>query len=210
VLAADLRDYLGADAGAAPSRRHRFKRSDTVDETLKITYRGVEPSPAIEAKVRERMERLERFYDGIIGCHVTIETPHRHHHKGKVFEVRIDLAVKGGELLVGREPARNHAHEDLYVAIRDAFDAARRRVQDHARRQRGEVKRTVQPQRARVVRIVPEEGFGFLATPDGREIYFHRNSVLNEGFERLAVGSEVRFAEEQGAEGPQASTVTPS
>lgn len=180
-----------------------------MDEPLKITYRGIDPSPAVEAKVRERMERLERFYDGIIGCHVTIESPHRQHHKGNVYGVRIDLAVKGGELLAGREPGRDHKHEDLYVAIRDAFDAARRRVQDHARRQRGEVKRTAQPQRARVVRIVPDEGYGFLATPDGREIYFHRNSVLNDGFTRLGVGSEVRFAEEQGAEGPQASTVTP-
>lgn len=181
-----------------------------MEQPLKVTFRGIEPTEAIEAKIRERVERLERYYDGIVGCHVTIETPHRRQHKGKLYGVRIDLTVKGGELLINREPDAHHAHEDLYVAIRDAFDAARRRIQDHARRQRGEVKRSEQPQRARVVRIIPGEGYGFLETPDRREIYFHRNSVLNGGFEHLVVGSEVRFAEERGADGPQASTVTPA
>jgi ribosomal subunit interface protein len=180
-----------------------------MEQPLKITFRGLDATPAIEDKIRERAERLERYYDGIIGCHVTIETPHRHHHKGKLYNVRIDLAVKGGELLVRRDPAEHHAHEDLYVAIRDAFDAARRRLQDHARRQRREVKASEPPPRARVARLFPAEGYGFLETPDHREIYFHRNSVLNGGFDRLTVGTEVRFAEEQGEEGPQASTVVP-
>lgn len=181
-----------------------------MEQPLRISYRGIEPTEAIEAQIRERAAKLERFYDGIVGCHVTVEAPHRRHHKGTLYRVRIDLTVKNGELLVGRDPAQQHSHEDLYVAIRDAFDAARRRLQDHARRQRGQVKRTVQPPRARVVRIFPEEGYGFLATPDGREIYFHRNSVLNDRFDRLEVGTEVRFAEEQGEKGPQASTVVPA
>src|SRR4051794_12819744 len=106
-----------------------------MQQPLNITYRGIEATPAIEARIRERAERLDRYYDGIISCHVTIETPHHQHHKGNLYDVRIDLAVKGGELMIGREGVKNHAHEDLYVAIRDAFDAAKRRLQDHARRQ---------------------------------------------------------------------------
>jgi cold shock CspA family protein len=97
--------------------------------------------------------------------------------------------------------------EDLYVAIRDAFDAARRRLEDYAGRQRGAVKSHEERHRARVSRLFPEEGYGFLATPDGREIYFHRHSVLHPGFDRLAIGTEVRFVEESGEKGPQASTV---
>ena len=107
------------------------------------------------------------------------------------------------ELVVNRQ-----ADEDLPVAIRDAFDAMRRRLEDYARHQRGAVKSREATPQARVSKLFHEEGYGFLETPDGREIYFHGNSVLPPGFDHLAVGTEVRFAEEQGAEGPQASTVT--
>ena len=114
----------------------------------------------------------------------------------------IDMTVPGTELVVKRE-----SHEDIYVAIRDAFDAARRQLEDYARHQRGDVKTHESSPHARVSKLFREEGYGFLETPDGREIYFHRNSVLNGGFDPLEIGMEVRFAEEPGDEGPQASTV---
>jgi cold shock CspA family protein len=93
------------------------------------------------------------------------------------------------------------------VAIRDAFDAARRELQDYMRRRRGQVKIREGLQGARVTKLFPDRGYGFLETSDGRELYFHRNSVLEPGFETISVGAEVLFAEEQGEEGPQASTV---
>jgi cold shock CspA family protein len=93
------------------------------------------------------------------------------------------------------------------VAIRDAFDAARRRLEDYARKQRGDVKVYEQLPLAQVQKIFPQQGYGFLETTDGREIYFHRNSVLHPGFDGLAIGTKVRFAEELGQEGPQASSV---
>lgn len=174
-----------------------------------ITFRDIPPSDAIETRIRERAERLERFYEGIIGCHVVVEAPHRHQHKGTLYRVRIDLTVPGGELVVNRAPAEHHAHEDVYVAIRDAFDAAERRLEDYARRQRGQVKRHEPPPLGRVVRLFPEERYGFVETGDGREVYFHANSVLDEAFDRLEVGSEVRVAvaEGEGERGPQATTV---
>jgi len=191
------------------------------------------PSMAIEADIRAKAAKLDRFYDKIMGCRVIVEAPHRHRHKGKRYHVRIDLTVPRGELVIKREPklvaetpsrvqkepdrklaetrepSKYAAHDDIYVAIRDAFDAARRRLQDYARRQRGVVKLHEGLPHGRVARLFRREGFGFLETVDGREIYFHRNSVLNSGFDRLEVGAEAHFVEEQGENGPQASTVAP-
>jgi cold shock CspA family protein len=137
-----------------------------------------------------------------MSCRVVVEAPVRHHRKGGPYKVRIDLTVPGDELVINRQ-----ADEDLYVAIRDAFHAARRRLEDYARRQRGAVKVHEPFPHARVVKLFPEEGYGFLETSDGREVYFHRNSVIDSGFDRLEIGAEVRFAEESGEHGPQASTV---
>ena len=180
-----------------------------MDLPLQITFRDVSPSPAIEARIRDQAAELEQVYDHIVSCRVVVESPHRHQHQGRLFGILIDLAVPGRELVIGRDPSQNHAHEDVYVAIRDAFDAARRQLEDHARRQRGEVKHHEGPSEGRVARIFAEPGYGFIETPDGREIYFHRNSIVDGDFDRLEVGTAVRFAEEAGEKGPQASTVHP-
>jgi len=174
---------------------------------VQITFRYMEPSPAIDTKIRERAAKLDRYYHRIMGCRVVVEAPHRHHHQGKLYHVRVDLTVPGGELVVSREPAEHHAHEDVYVAIRDAFNAAQRRLEDYGQRQRGDLKSHEAPPRAHVVRLFPEEDYGFIEAADGREVYFHANSVLNGGFGRVEVGSEVEFVEEAGEKGPQASTV---
>ena len=101
---------------------------------IQITFKNMAASEAVEARIRERAEDLERFFDRITGCRVVVEMPHRSGHHGNVFQVRVDLTVPGEEIVVMRDAARNHAHEDVYVAIRDAFDAARRQLQDHVRR----------------------------------------------------------------------------
>ena len=107
---------------------------------LQITFRNIDPSAAIEDSVREHAAKLEEFHTSVTGCRVIVETKHRRHRKGKVYHVRIELTVPGAEIAISRDPERDHAHEDVYVAIRDAFDAARRRLQDHVRRNQGEVK----------------------------------------------------------------------
>lgn len=170
---------------------------------LQITSRDFELTPAIEAEIRERAEKLEAYFDRITGCHVIVEAPAvGHHRKGGPFNVRIDMVVPRAELTVTKQGA-----EDLSVAIRDAFDAARRRLEDHVREIRGDVKAHEALPVARVARLFANEGYGFLETPDGREIYFHRNSVLEGQFDDLRPGVEVRFNEEMGDKGPQASTV---
>ena len=121
--------------------------------------------------------------------------------------MRIEVSVPGKTLVVSGDPAAHRPNEDVYLATTEAFHEMRRQLQDYARVQRADVKASSQSPRARVARLHPEEDFGFLEAADGREIYFHRASVLGGGFNQLTVGSEVRFSEEPGEKGPQASSV---
>lgn len=172
---------------------------------LRITFRHMEASPAVEARVREHVEWLERFYDRITGCHVVVERPPAHRHKGAPFDVKIDLTVPGDEIVVRSERAAHGAHVDVYVALRDAFDSARRLLQDYAREQRGDIKRHNLPVLGTIEQI--EEGFGRIAADDGHSVYFHSNSVHGVPFNELSVGTVVEFEEEQGDEGMQAAAV---
>ncbi len=183
-----------------------------MDIPLEINFRNMDRSDAVEARVRERAAKLEKFFGRLTGCHVVIEAPRRNQRKGKLFHVRIELGVPGkAELIANRSPKDNHAHEDIYIAIRDAFDAAQRQLQDHKRKISGAVKTHEVPDHGRVSRLFAQEGYGFISAADGQEIYFHRNSVANDGFDSLVVGSEVRVVSVDGesADGPQATTVTP-
>lgn len=173
---------------------------------LQISFRNMHHSDAVERAISERAQRLDRFCDRIMGCRVIVETRHRK-HQGNLYHVRIDLTLPGHEIVVGREHPLRHADEDVYVAVRDAFDAARRRLEDYARRRDNRVKSHESPPCGRIAWLDRGRGYGFIGTPDGREIYFHRNSVLNAGFDRLEVGAPVRYHEEAGEKGPQASTV---
>jgi ribosomal subunit interface protein len=172
-----------------------------------ITFRHMEPSPALETKIRDRVDELEQFHTNLTSCRIVIELEHHHHHQGNLYHVRVDLTLPGHELVAGRESPEHQAYEDAYVAVRDAFDSLRRQLEDLARRQRHDVKHHDTPLHGRISEMVPNEDYGRIESADGRNIYFHRNSLVNVDFERLAVGMEVRFAEEMGEEGPQASSV---
>jgi cold shock CspA family protein/ribosome-associated translation inhibitor RaiA len=169
---------------------------------LQITSRDFQLTAAMEGQIRQRADDLQLYFPRLTGCHVVVEAPLHHHRKGGPFNVRIDLRVPGADIVVNHQAA-----DDLSIAIRDSFDAARRRIEDHLRTLRRDVKVHELPSVGRVARIFPKEGYGFLETPDHREVYFHRHSVLDEHFDDLTQGTSVRFAEEEGDEGPQASTV---
>jgi cold shock CspA family protein len=192
---------------------------------LQITFRNVRPSIQIEEWIRAEAAKLDSLYSRSMGCHVTIEVPHRHHKRGSQYHVILNVSVPQGKIVVKRRPslgprARQAGerkiekraevqvpHKALRVAINDAFKAAGRQLQDYARRQRGQVKTHISAPEARVSKLFRNQGYGFLTSDEGREIYFHKNSVLGGGFRRLKVGSVVSFVEERGEAGPQASTV---
>lgn len=174
---------------------------------LQIVFRNMDHSDAVAAAVEDRISRLERFSQYIMRCKVTVVAPHRHHGKGNIYHVSIDLHIPGAEIVVNRDPSKDHAHEDVYVAIRDAVNAAGRKLQDHVRLSRGKIKTHDVPPHGRVTELYPGEDYGCITAADGRLIYFHRNSVLDARFEDLEVGAEVRFDEEPGDKGPQATTV---
>ena len=174
---------------------------------LEIHFHNLAKSEAIEAAARERAKKLEQFAASIVSCRVTIGAPHRHHRKGKLYQVSVDVRIPGGEIVAKRGSSDNHAHEDVYVAIRDAFDAARRQLQDRLRIERGKIKLHDGPPHGTVIALIRDQGFGRIATAEGREIYFHRNAVINADFDKLELGASVWFDEEPGDNGPQATTV---
>jgi ribosomal subunit interface protein len=174
---------------------------------LIITFRHMEPSEALEAKIREKMEHLEKFHEHITSCRITIDQEHKRQNQGKLFSVKLDITLPGNEILITRHPDQHHAHEDVYVALRDTFDSARRKLEDHVRKLRGKVKVHETSPYGKIKQLFPYENYGVIETPDGREIYFHRNSVIDENFKNLTEGENVRFGEEMGDNGPQASAV---
>ncbi|MBW8269281.1 HPF/RaiA family ribosome-associated protein [Caldovatus aquaticus] len=177
---------------------------------LQITFKDMEPSPALEARIRAKAAELERFEHDILRCHVIVEAPHRHHHQGRLYRARVEVFVPRGDVFVTREGPLNHAHEDPYVAVRDAFDAAIRQLEDHVRKLRRQVKQHGPAmRRGRVARFIAGEDYGFIETEDGEEVYFHRNSVSGNAFDELRVGDPVHLSVEEGEKGPQAVVVHP-
>ncbi len=170
---------------------------------LQITMRGVRQSEALEAEIRERAAKLEQFYPRMISCRVAVDEFAKHHRQGREFTSRIDVHVPGKEIVV----TRDH-HEDVSVALRDAFDAAKRQLEEVIREQRGDVKAHDVTQRGTVARIFADEGYGFIETADGRELYFSRVNVVHPDFDRLEPGTPVQFIEEMADEGPQAKRVS--
>lgn len=180
-----------------------------MQQPVQITFKEIEHSDAIEARVREHVAKLEKFHDPIISCHVVVEAADRHSRHGGLYHVRLDISVPGDEIVVSHQGPKDQAHEDVYVALRDAFRAARRQLKSSLRKKRGRVKHHELPQHAKVTKLYLAEDYGFLEGTDEVEVYFHRNAVLNDAFEDLSIGSLVRYvlAEGEGLEGPQASTV---
>jgi cold shock CspA family protein len=187
---------------------HDFGWRRTMKLPIQISFHNLDRIEAVENRILEEAAQLDEFCDRIMSCRVVIDVPHRHHLVGNVYQVRIDIKVPGEEIAIVQEPAQHDPfYENVNVAIRDAFNSAARRLEEHVRRQRQDVKHHEVASHGRVSKLFSEGGYGFIETPDGGEVYFHANSVLGDKFDDLAVGTEVVFAEELGDKGPQASTV---
>lgn len=176
---------------------------------IQVVFRNMDRSDFVESQILEKAGKLDRVFDRIISCRITVEIPHKSHSKGNEHEVTIDIAVPEKKIVVNRSASGTEKSADLALAaFKEALEAAKRQLEDYARKRRGHVKVHEEPQpAARITQIFSDEGYGFLETNDGREIYFHSNSVVNDKFDRLSIGTEVTYVEQAGAEGPQASTV---
>jgi len=171
---------------------------------LNISFRDMSASPALENFIREWFTKLEHVYERIERCDVVLDRPHQHQRHGQTVRVRVTLGVPGPDIVVSRDHPLDGAHEDAYVAIRDAFLSARRQLEDHVGKLRHDVKTRSAPEHGRVTYVDAEGEWGYLEA-EARQLYFHRNSVLDTT--PLAVGDEVKFTEEPGDKGPQATSV---
>jgi len=178
-----------------------------METPVEIDFQGMVATPSLQTSVEQHVAKLEQRYGRVTACRVVVKGPGSHHQTGR-YEINIRLALPNGrEVNISRAPTGDERYTDLNFAINDSFKHARRRLQDHVRKLQGQVKQHEGEPIATVASLDASGEFGFLKTDDGREIYFHRNSVLNEAFNRLEPGTRVSFAEERGEKGPQASTV---
>ncbi len=174
-----------------------------------ISFHNETHSDAVESTIRAKIEDLEQVHSGIIGCRVVVSAPHRDKWKGKIYEVHVEVSIPGPDIAITREAGTNHAHEDLYVAIRDAFDTARRALQDQVRKMSDHrTKRHPVTVYGQVVRMFLEEGYGFVETEDGHEVYFDRDSLTKSSWPQIQVGNQVRFKERDGEKGPYGTQIT--
>ena len=175
---------------------------------LEIEFQDMAASPAVQEQVAGLVKKFETRDGRITAGRIIVKGPGNRHQTGGLYEINIRLALPDGrEVNVGRTPTADERHSDLAFAINDAFKRARRRLQDNARRMEGMVKSHEGQPIGTVVRLDPGGEFGFLRSNDGKEVYFHRNSLLDGKFSELAVGSRVMFADEIGEKGAQATTV---
>lgn len=175
---------------------------------LKIDFHGAEPPEALTRMIEEHVEALEHMYGRLTACHVSVEPPGHHQHKGGLYNVRIRLALPDGrEVNAGITPREDKRNADVLFAVSDAFRRAKRQMQDRAREMRGQVKVHEHAPTGKIARFDPNTGYGFIEADDGHEIYFHQNSVVDGIASDIRPGVRVTFVEEMGEMGPQASTV---
>lgn len=179
-----------------------------MQSNLTIAWEHMTASDTLEHRIAREVAGLEKTFGRIIACNVFVEGPGRKRRNGGRYAVRVKLELPGrAEIVASRNPSQAAEHEDAAVAVRDAFGAVRRQLREHARKHRAEPPPQDARQHGVIARVLREDGYGFIAADDGGQIYFHRNAVLDNGFDALAAGAEVHFAEEEGENGPQASSV---
>lgn len=180
-----------------------------MDIPPEITFRNVPRTEEVERLINKKIDKLEKICTRITSCRVAVEMPQKHQRRGNPYRIRVEVNVPPGhEVVVKKGAGEGNMHDPLPVMIRDAFDAVSRRLREISKRRRGKVKtHPHQKVNAFVSKLFFEGGYGFIRTVDDREIYFHKNSVLNNDFERLEIGTGIRFTEEMGEKGPQAISV---
>jgi cold shock CspA family protein/ribosome-associated translation inhibitor RaiA len=184
-----------------------------MDRPLEITFHGTQSSPEVETEIREQVDKLERRFEHLIGCRVGVELLHRQHKTGNLYEIHVEMEVPTGKLVVSHaphHPREKFAQPALQASLRDAFRVAKRRLTDYKRQLAGEVKLHEEAFAGEVAQMYPAEDHGFIRTHEGAQLYFHRNSLINDDFDALEVGDRVHFTEADGDTGPIAYKVWPA
>ena len=174
---------------------------------LQITFRNMKGTALMESYIRERATKLDDICETLISCRVVLEAPYKHKLKGHLYHASVEITLPKEVIVVNREPDLHQAHQNEHVTVRDAFDAVQRQLLDFIASQKGQVKTHESTPRGKITVLFPEKDYGRILGTDGADIYFHRNSVINIDFDKLEVGMEVHYSEEEGDAGPQASRV---
>ena len=175
---------------------------------VQIQFINMDSSEAVEQAVEKFAAKLEQNYPDILSCKVRIEAPSKKKAKGGLFHTRIEIKMPGKEVAVNRNPDLHHSYTDAYVSIRDAFKSAQRQLEGEVNKRQGKVKlHTEEGTVGRIASLYPENDCGWIKSSDGREVYFHRNSLLNTSFDSLTVGTSVQFIEHEDSEEPRASSI---
>lgn len=170
---------------------------------LQITVCDMPSSPILEDHIRKKASKLSQYYRRINSIRIVIHVPQKHKHQGKLYSIHIDLTVPGKELVVNRQ-----FDQDVYVAIRDAFNALQRQLESYSRKKRGDVKTHEIHNKGHIKRIFHDEGYGFIQGVDGNEYYFSANSIISSSFLQMEQGDIVRFIDQVTADGLQARHIT--
>jgi len=177
---------------------------------LEISFHNVPPSRQLEGSIRRRVSKLERIYRRLVGCRVSVEAPHRQHRTGNLPSVHIEMFVPGATLAVSREPhhaSERRARSTVEASLRDAFHAAEARLKGFKERQRGDTKLHAPLFQGRVSEVFRDKDFGYIRTDSGTQLYFHRASLMDGGFDALKPGEPVHYVESAGDTGPAAAKV---
>ncbi len=176
---------------------------------VQISWRNVPKIKKIKSLIHEKAKKLDQINDDLISCRVILEKPQKNLKAGRIYQVRVEITVPPETVIsVQKDAGKGDKNERLEQIIRNTFQSVWRQLREHTRKRRGNVKyHPMQESSAVVARLFSENGYGFIKTDHGREVYFHENSVLNNGFNRMSPGMGVRFEEEMGEKGPQASSV---
>lgn len=170
---------------------------------VQITAKDLRVTQALELKIRQKAEKLKQFHNQVSSCRVVISVPKNHMNRGKLYNVRVDITVPGKEFV-----ATHKSDKDIYVAIRDAFSALQRQLEEHSRIRHGKVKTHELILHGRVDRKMSDAGYGFIQGEDGNEYYFSVTNVSSPSFLMLNVGDSVEFIPVPFDDGVQAHRIT--
>jgi ribosome-associated translation inhibitor RaiA/cold shock CspA family protein len=170
-----------------------------------VTFRGLEPSPAIESLIAERRGRLEKFHPGIVACDVIVEAAQKRKVHGRLFSVRVNIGLPGPDISVTRGVAQGDAQEDVRLAINQAFSAVEKKLKEQRRTMGAvEVKHHPPVLHGEVSELEPELGWGMIRTDEGRSVYFQKDSLETGSWDAVVPGKRLRFREMDGEKGPYA------